>query len=345
VKRESRRSEPRRGRANDETQRDGRAAVSSRPVISVIVPVRDNAAGVEQLIRALAAQTISRERFELVIGDDGSASESLHDMETGNGWVRVIAGPPETSYAARNRAVTAARGGVLAFCDSDCLPDPDWLEAGMAALERADVVAGEVRFVAPSRPSTWSLLTIDMYLDQERNVKKSRAVTANLFVTRSMFDQLGGFDPSLPSGGDYDFARRSVASGARLAYAPQAVVRHPTLDGPRAFLRKAWRTNRWAAFRRTRVGEWPGPSDAIGFVPILGVARARHDEAQPLFELNRKRLAACGVTAGRRSELRALAALYLPVAYAARFGRVRGWIDGCLLLAKNGAHRLPVRPR
>src|SRR5204863_3618812 len=138
-----------------------------------------------------------------------------------------------------------ARGRVLAFCDSDCLPARTWLEEALAALENADVVAGEVRFAAPERLTSWSLLTIDMFLDQLRNVLLSRGVTANLVLRRELFETLGGFDESLPSGGDYDFVQRAVEHGARLTYAPRAVVHHPTLDEVRAFLRKVWSTNRW----------------------------------------------------------------------------------------------------
>src|SRR5439155_15998009 len=46
---------------------------------------------------------------------------------------------------ARNLAVAEARGEVLAFTDSDCIPEPGWLKAGVAALEsdpRLGVVQG-----------------------------------------------------------------------------------------------------------------------------------------------------------------------------------------------------------
>ena len=144
----------------------------------------------------MAAQTLAPNRFEVVISDDGSHPRSLEEVQTGDG-VRVIRGPRRTSYAARNQAVRVARGRVLAFCDSDCLPARSWLEEALAALENADVVAGEVRFAAPERLTGWSLLTIDMFLDQLRNVLLSRGVTANLVLRRELFETLGGFDESL----------------------------------------------------------------------------------------------------------------------------------------------------
>jgi hypothetical protein len=182
-------------------------------------------------------------------------------------------------------------------------------------------------------------LTIDMFLDQERNVLQSRGVTANLFVGRQLFDELGGFDASLPSGGDYDLVRRSVERGARLAYAQDAVVRHPTLDDCRAFLGKIWRTNRCAALRRARAGDKLDIGSVLGWVPILGLARARRDSLQPAWRLHRGRLADSRVTPGWRAELRALAALHFYVAYVIRLARVRGWLEGRRL------RRAPVRRR
>lgn len=300
------------------------------PIVSVIVPVRDNPDGVAELLERLRAQTLPRERFEVVIGDDGSQEDPLGSNE-GDGWVRVTSGPRLNSYAARNRAVRRARGGVLAFCDSDCLPEPSWLEQGLAALARADLVAGEVAFVAPKAPTVWSLLTIDMFLDQERAVRRSRAVTANLFVRRELFEDLGGFAEALESGGDYDFALRAVDREARLAYAPRAVVRHPTLDDARPFLRKVWVTNRWDAIRRALSGERPSAWVVLMVVPPIGIAVARRQSLRPVGKLYRPRLEAAGVSPTWRDNARALPVLYFPVSLTAGCGRTLGWLEGLRL--------------
>jgi GT2 family glycosyltransferase len=322
-------------RAGDGANEERKVA-TSRPLVSVIVPVRDDPDGIRALIRCLAAQTLSRDRFEVVIGDDGSQPELAPVVDAPDDWVRVVPGPPRTSYAARNRAARAARGSVLAFCDSDCLPEPTWLEEALAALDDADVVAGEVRLIAPTRLTAWSLLTMDMFLDQERNVLLSRGVTANLVVRRRLFDELRGFDESLPSGGDYDFVQRTVERGARLRYAAGAVVRHPTLDNRRAFLRKVWTTNRWSAVRRARSGLRPEIIGLLTFVPVVGVVFARHQALRSAYCLHRPRLRACGLTPSWRYDLRTLPVLYFLVAYVAGLGRAQGWWQG-RRLARTGA--------
>ena len=127
---------------------------------------------------------------------DGSADDPVSAVGE---HAIVTSGPPLNSYAARNRAAALVRAPALAFCDADCRPDPTWLESGLASLERADIVAGLIRFVVPEHRTIWSLLDMDMHLDQARSVRVSRAATANLFVRRDVFDRLGGFDDSVPN--------------------------------------------------------------------------------------------------------------------------------------------------
>ncbi len=174
----------------------------------MIVPVRNGRSDLLRLLDCLVGQTVVRERFEVVIGDDGSTDGSTEGLATAHGWVTVAPGPPRNSYAARNRAAKAARAPVLAFCDADCLPEPEWLAAGLAALEGADLAAGLIRYVVPERPTVWTLLDLENK-DHELQLAMGNAETANLFVRRELFEQLGGFDDTLPEHGDFDFVARA----------------------------------------------------------------------------------------------------------------------------------------
>lgn len=311
------------------------ALAGPQPTVSVIVPVRDDRDGVATLLAHLDRQTLPRERFEIVIGDDGSRDGLVTEFYSQDGRVRVESGPPRTSYAARNRAAARARGHVLAFCDSDCAPEPAWLAEGLAALDQVDLVAGDVTLVSPNGLTVWSLLTMDMFLDQRRAVTMNQAVTANLFVSKRAFDHLGGFDSSLPSGGDFDFAGRAVESGCVLAYAPSAVVRHPTLDTPREFLSKVWRTNWWMAARSARDGERPTFAGAFTLLPLIGVMAARVKAQRPVARLYRPRLRASGVSPTIRHDLRALPLLYGIVWVVAGLAQLGGWLAGLRLIRED----------
>ena len=305
---------------------------------SVIVPVRNGRLHLELLLAALEKQTLPRERFEVLIGDDGSTDGSTDDLETEGGWLRVLKGGPRSSYAARNRAAGAARAPILAFCDADCQPEPGWLEAGIAAVESAEpetLAAGRVRFLVPDRPTVWTLVDMDTTKDHRREVEIGNAETANLFVRREFFERLDGFDDTIPEHGDFDFALRAVAAGAHLSYAPEAVVWHPTRDTAKPFLRMVWIMHRWYAAREVRDGRRPlGLKLRWWVTPLHARWRRRSGRS---FGLDRWWLGQNGVTPRLRDNVRAVPIIYVLMPVIAGVAQLRGWWDGRRLRTAAGS--------
>jgi glycosyltransferase involved in cell wall biosynthesis len=298
------------------------------PRASVIVPVRNGLAHVRALVDALARQTISPSEFELVLADDGSTDGTLEWLEDRAApWIRVVPGPPLNSYAARNRAVAASRSSVLAFCDADCVPEPDWLERGLEALEAADVVAGRVRFIVPKRRTVWTLLDMDSSKDHEREVRNATAETANLLLRRTLYDLVGGFEEDIPEFGDFDFVRRAVEAGARLVFASKVVVWHPTRDRARPFLRAHWIYSRGYGVREGRAGRIPTDLRPKALVPVVPVLRTRRWWGRS-YGPDRRWLAENGVVPTRRESLASLPLLYLVLPYLRSLAQLLGWLEG-----------------
>lgn len=297
-------------------------------LVSVVVPVRnDRGRYLRELIQALERQSIGRERFEVLIGDDGSTDGSTEGLSTPDGWVRVLGGPPRNSYAARNRAARAARAPAIAFVDSDCKPEPTWLVEGLRALADADAAAGGIRFDLPAHPTVWTFIDIETTKDHERQVRSGNAETANLFVRRELYERIGGFDDSLPEHGDFDFAERVVAAGGRLVYAPAALVTHPTRDRARPFLRMVWVMNRWYAVRAARAGKRPSAVKLREWVPIVQQVRGRRRLGYSL-RLDERCLRANGIRPRPRHDLLALPLQYLVLPYVRNAAQLVGWLQG-----------------
>jgi glycosyltransferase involved in cell wall biosynthesis len=302
-----------------------------QPSVSVIVPVRNGGALLRKLVDALEAQTLAHSSFELVVADDGS-SESL-DWLRDVQWARVTSGPPLNSYAARNRAVRLSRGPMLAFCDADCIPVPDWLERGLAAVASTDMVAGRVRFILPERRTVWTLLDMDSSKDQEREVRNQTAETANLFLRRELFDRVGGFEEEIPEFGDFDFVQRAVALGAKLDFANDVVVWHPTRDTAGRFLRAQWIYSRGYAAREGRAGRLPQELNAKALVPVVPVARSRRWWGRS-YGPDRRWLGENDVVPTRVETLKALPVMYLVVPYLRIAAQFVGWREGRRLREK-----------
>jgi glycosyltransferase involved in cell wall biosynthesis len=301
---------------------------SQQPRVSVIVPVRNGRAHLETLIEALEAQTLPRSEFELVIADDGSTdgtAQWLRDLE--GGWIRVTTGPPHNSYAARNRAVHVSLSPVLAFCDADCVPVPDWLDRGLNALENSDIVAGRIRFVLPARRTVWTLLDMDTSKDHEREVRNGTAETANLFLQRELFDRLGGFEDVVPEFGDFDFVLRAVAMGSSLSFASEVVVWHPTRDRAKQFLRAQWIYSRGYAVREGRAGRVPQELRLKALVPFVSPMRSRRWWGRS-YGPDKRWLGQNGVVPTRVETIKALPLMYLLVPYLRVVAQLCGWLDG-----------------
>ncbi|MEZ5855665.1 MAG: glycosyltransferase [Hyphomicrobiaceae bacterium] len=240
---------------------------SGSPFVSVIVPHLDDVVRLSRLMSALSAQTWPRDAFEIIVADNGSGC-GIDVVRAAARGARVVAAPERGAGPARNHALAFATGSILAFTDSDCLPDPDWLAQGVAALAAADFVGGAMTVTVgdAARPSPSEAFELVFAFDNERYVAQlGFSVTANLFVRRDVMAAVGGFRTGVPE--DLGWCRRARALGYRIGYASGATVQHPAREGFEALARK-WRRLTDEAF-----ADWcdGGQSRALWALRALGV--------------------------------------------------------------------------
>ena len=236
-------------------------AESAQPLVSVIIPVYNDAARLGRCLAALQSQAWPRDQLEVIVVDNGSTDDLGPVLDAFPGVVREREGRPG-SYAARNRGLQAARGEVLAFTDSDCLPEPGWVAAGVGELvahPEVGIVGGRVdlRAADPRRPTAVELHELLWGFPQEAYVTAERySVTANLFTRRTVMDRVGQFNPALKSGGDREWGTRAAAAGVAIRFAPDAVVGHPAR---RTLAELGHKLRRVAGGRADRIRRQSGP--------------------------------------------------------------------------------------
>ncbi|MCC7024137.1 MAG: glycosyltransferase [Thermomicrobiales bacterium] len=197
--------------------------------VSVVIPTCNRPDLLDRCLAALASQSLAPDRYELVIVDD-AASEATRRQVAGRAE-RQEAGPAlhylpvsatQGPAAARNAGWRFARGEIIAFTDDDCVPDREWLAAGLRAMgDGASGVSGRVIVPLPERPT-----------DYERNaagLETAEFVTANCFYRRRALEAVGGFDERFGAAWreDSDLFFTLLERGEPLAYADEAVVTHP----------------------------------------------------------------------------------------------------------------------
>jgi glycosyltransferase involved in cell wall biosynthesis len=224
------------------------------PRVTVVVPTvgRDDLA---LCVDSLLAQDYGD--FEVVVADNSPSPERravldrvLAERSDPQGRLRRVREPrPGVSFA-RNRGLAAATGSLVAFVDDDVLVDPRWLRALVAAFDVAPDVACVTGLVLPWELETTEQLWFEQYGGFGKGFRRrvfdltdnrgdsvlypylpgQYGTGANLAFRTEFIRELGGFDPSLGGrrpvvgGEDIDVLLRTVLSGARLVYEPQAML-------------------------------------------------------------------------------------------------------------------------
>src|SRR3954471_18888276 len=106
--------------------------MEEQPEVTVAVAVKDRRDLMAACLEGILAQD---GRFEVVVVDNGSTDGTLELLQAcPDPRVRVLQHPGSLG-AVRNAAVAAARAPFVAFVDSDCVPEPGWLKAGLDGFD------------------------------------------------------------------------------------------------------------------------------------------------------------------------------------------------------------------
>ncbi len=215
----------------------------SRPLVSVIVPLHNEAERLPRLLAALQNQSYPNYEVILIDNDSTDGTASLASKYA-QGMTRIVFETRvRNADTARNTGIAAAQGDLLAFTDGDCLPDPQWLESAVERLvaKAADLVAGRIDFDLPKQPDSAQVYDSISFLRHSDSVeKRGVAFTANLLVTRAVVNATGGFPANVGWNGDSLFTRSATRQGYRLVYADNARVRHPVRSW-KGLVQKVWR--------------------------------------------------------------------------------------------------------
>ena len=205
------------------------AAAGSTPssglLLSVVVPTLGDERRLRPLLASLAAQSLARDRWELIVAFDGIDPPAGAAAELARAGAiversRERRGPG----AARNAGARRAAGAYLAFTEDDCVPNPDWLATAAARLSNEpslDVLEGATNLPdgTPAR---------------RRHGEEPTWLPTNLFVRRSLFASIGGYHErffdarrAIYFREDSDFGFSVREADARVAVDPAPRVTHP----------------------------------------------------------------------------------------------------------------------
>lgn len=203
------------------------------PSVSVIIPTRDRKKDLIECLEGIFKVEYPHDRVEVIVVDDGS----------GDGTAEALAAYPCTVLTqresrgqsfCRNLGASEAHGDILAFLDSDCIPEKGWLQ-DLVPYFHFDSVAvvggfvdGYLTETALDRyEKTCSSLNIGGYLLRGTLDNSTMYVpTCNMLVRRGVYHQSGGTREEMHVGEDVDLCWRIRGMGQEILYVPSGVVKH-----------------------------------------------------------------------------------------------------------------------
>lgn len=219
------------------------------PFVDVVIPHLNDRDRLKTCLEHLAGQSYPADSFRVLVVDNGS-KQPIDDLVAEFPFAGCTTETERGCGSARNRGVAETRGDVLAFTDSDCRPDPDWLLNAITRLQSGtvDIVAGEIKVFAAdeSRPTDVELFDKVFGFETKRYAERKHFATgANIVVPREIFEKIGPFrNGSLPE--DLEWGRRAHGMGLRIRHAPEVIIRHPARRTWAELKRKIDRTS-WHA--------------------------------------------------------------------------------------------------
>ena len=227
----------------------GPAVVAAEPApsaavsISIIIPALNEERMIGRCLESLAAMVFSRDRFEVLVVDNGSRDKTLEIAKSFHGRLslRILQKANVRISALRNLGAQAAAGDILAFLDADCLAPEDWLDRilELAPADGAGVLGAH--YLLPDG-STWVGRTWHRYQEAPKSGEVSHVPAGDLIIRREDFLRLGGFDETIQTNEDYELCERARKSGMQVrAFPALGVVHLGTAQNLRVFFRKqAW---------------------------------------------------------------------------------------------------------
>ena len=200
------------------------------PRISVIIPVYNGAKTIKKTIQSVLNQTF--QDLELIVINDGSTDHTLSVIEEiSDPKIKVYSYPNAGVSHARNQGISHAQGEYISFIDADDLWTPDKLELQYQALVNnpsaqiayswMDWIDEDDRFLRPAARMSLegniyaNLLVIDFI-----------GCGSNPLILQQSLLEVGGFDPHLRGGEDWDlWIRLAARYGFVCVRSPQILYR------------------------------------------------------------------------------------------------------------------------
>lgn len=198
-------------------------------LVTAVVPVLDGMQFLPRTVPTLLAAARRSGCVELIYVDNGSRDGSYEYLQSlaadTAGTVRVVRREGVSIGALRNAGARCGCGEYISFLDADCGVGESYFDEAVSVLRATGAAATGCEVHAPEPPHWIEGALHDLhYVGRDRDVHYINS--ANFFVSRAAFDDVGGFREDLRTGEDAEIGQRLLAGGHRIRESTRVVAIH-----------------------------------------------------------------------------------------------------------------------
>jgi mycofactocin system glycosyltransferase len=226
-------------------EQQGTAQPKAYPSVSIIIPVRNRPQEIRACLTSLAKLNYPSQKIEIIVVDDCSTDTTPEVIREFPVTLLALKKHRQASFC-RNVAARKAKNEILAFIDSDCEADADWLLDLIPAFREKSIAA-----VGGMIDSYYTINQLDQYEKVQSSLRISSwykrsseldrffyVPSCNFLIRRNCFRELGGFKNDLHVGEDVDLCWRIQNSGLQVDYRPVGTIFHKHRNRLQAFCRR-----------------------------------------------------------------------------------------------------------
>ncbi len=195
-------------------------------MLSIIIPTHNSELTIKQCIESLTSQSFPREKFEIIVVDDGSTDQTTSIAKKA-GADSIITTEPCFQGKARNIGVQNAKANLLGFIDSDCEASDGWIETIIKELESLQAITGAIDNGNTQSKIAWAEYFVEFCAFNEF-MKRSVIRTmpgCNIACLKEIFMKAGGFSEERLSE-DILFGQALRRKGVEQIFVPELKIKH-----------------------------------------------------------------------------------------------------------------------